>query len=102
MIWTRSKINYAFVFEFDTRHVLDWRRLSEVRIRLLRPGGFAKISLDTFLFLPPARLLHVAQLFQSRCDVYVLACRTNIHHRRRPLRPRKNHLLSVSIVVGLF
>jgi hypothetical protein len=30
MIWTRSRINYAFVFEFDTRHVLDWRQLLEV------------------------------------------------------------------------
>lgn len=31
MIWARSKINYVFVFEFDARHVLDWRQLSEVR-----------------------------------------------------------------------
>lgn len=31
MIWTGSKINYAFVFEFDARHVLDWRQLAEVR-----------------------------------------------------------------------
>ncbi|KKZ60757.1 hypothetical protein EMCG_04566 [[Emmonsia] crescens] len=29
-IWGASKINYAFVFEFDTRHVLDWRELSEL------------------------------------------------------------------------
>ncbi|CZT11722.1 related to SYG1 protein [Rhynchosporium graminicola] len=28
-IWTRNKINYQFVFEFDTRHNLDWRQLSE-------------------------------------------------------------------------
>lgn len=32
MIWTKTKINYTFVFEFDTRHVLDWRQLSEVRL----------------------------------------------------------------------
>lgn len=30
MIWTRSKINYVFVFEFDTRHALDWRQLLEI------------------------------------------------------------------------
>lgn len=30
MIWARTKINYAFVFEFDTRHTLDWRQLAEV------------------------------------------------------------------------
>ncbi|EEQ29250.1 conserved hypothetical protein [Microsporum canis CBS 113480] len=28
-IWSMSKINYIFVFEYDTRHVLDWRQLSE-------------------------------------------------------------------------
>jgi hypothetical protein len=31
MIWTKTKINYVFVFEYDTRHALDWRQLSEVR-----------------------------------------------------------------------
>ncbi|OKL61240.1 hypothetical protein UA08_03857 [Talaromyces atroroseus] len=30
MIWTRAKINYAFVFEYDTRHTLDWRQLTEI------------------------------------------------------------------------
>lgn len=29
-IWARAKINYVFIFEFDTRHNLDWRQLSEV------------------------------------------------------------------------
>ena len=29
-IWTRAKINYVFIFEFDTRHNLDWRQLAEV------------------------------------------------------------------------
>lgn len=29
-IWTRAKINYVFIFEFDPRHNLDWRQLSEV------------------------------------------------------------------------
>ncbi|EEP78924.1 conserved hypothetical protein [Uncinocarpus reesii 1704] len=29
-VWTRSKINYVFVFEYDTRHVLDWRQLAEI------------------------------------------------------------------------
>lgn len=28
-IWTRHKINYQFVFEFDPRHTLDWRQLAE-------------------------------------------------------------------------
>ncbi|PGH16309.1 hypothetical protein AJ79_01851 [Helicocarpus griseus UAMH5409] len=29
-IWSSSKINYTFIFEFDNRHVLDWRELSEL------------------------------------------------------------------------
>ena len=29
-IWTRAKINYVFIFEFDTRHNLDWHQLSEL------------------------------------------------------------------------
>lgn len=28
-IWTKHKINYQFVFEYDTRNSLDWRQLSE-------------------------------------------------------------------------
>jgi hypothetical protein len=29
-LWTRSKVNYVFIFEYDTRHVLDWRQLAEL------------------------------------------------------------------------
>lgn len=31
-IWNLAKINYVFVFEFDTRHVLDWCQLAEVSL----------------------------------------------------------------------
>ena len=27
-VWTKNKINYPFIFEFDPRHALDWRELS--------------------------------------------------------------------------
>lgn len=37
-IWMRAKINYVFIFEFDTRHNLDWRQLSEVRATIHRKG----------------------------------------------------------------
>lgn len=30
-IWTRNKINYPFIFEFDPRHNLDWHQLAVVR-----------------------------------------------------------------------
>jgi hypothetical protein len=29
-LWNLYKINYVFIFEFDTRHHLDWRQLAEV------------------------------------------------------------------------
>lgn len=32
-VWNQAKINYVFVFEYDTRFVLDWRELSQVRTR---------------------------------------------------------------------
>ncbi|KJZ74474.1 hypothetical protein HIM_06070 [Hirsutella minnesotensis 3608] len=28
-IWTKNKVNYPFIFEFDQRSHIDWRRLSE-------------------------------------------------------------------------
>lgn len=28
-VWTKSKINYPFIFEFDQRSHIDWRRLAE-------------------------------------------------------------------------
>lgn len=31
MIWTKSKVNYKFIFEYNTRHTLEWRQLLEVR-----------------------------------------------------------------------
>lgn len=29
-MWKASRVNYQFIFEFDTRHNLDWRQLSEL------------------------------------------------------------------------
>ena len=29
-VWTSARINYTFIFEYDTRHVLDWRQLAEL------------------------------------------------------------------------
>ncbi|KAK3351782.1 SPX domain-containing protein, partial [Neurospora tetraspora] len=28
-IWTKNKVNYPFIFEFDTRHNLEWKQLAE-------------------------------------------------------------------------
>jgi hypothetical protein len=27
-LWNRARVNYVFIFEYDTRHVLDWRQLA--------------------------------------------------------------------------
>lgn len=37
LIWRKSRINYVFVFEYDTRHHLDWRQLFEVLCYALVP-----------------------------------------------------------------
>lgn len=29
-VWTKAKINYPFIFEFDSRHQLDWHQLAEL------------------------------------------------------------------------
>lgn len=29
-VWSKAHINYVFIFEYDTRHVLDWRQLAEL------------------------------------------------------------------------
>ncbi|KAK3325567.1 EXS family-domain-containing protein [Apodospora peruviana] len=33
-VWTKNKVNYPFIFEFDTRNNLDWKQLAEF------PSGF--------------------------------------------------------------
>lgn len=38
-IWTQARINYIFVFEYDTRHVLDWRQLAEIPCLFLFLNG---------------------------------------------------------------
>lgn len=38
-IWTRNKINYVFIFEFDPRNHLDWRELVEFPAFLLMVLG---------------------------------------------------------------
>lgn len=62
MIWTKSKINHAFVFEYDPRHTLEWRQLLEV---CSSKCAFLMIDIDCWqdsLFLPFLNgPLHVAQ-----------------------------------------
>lgn len=43
-VWTANKINYPFIFEFDPRHNLDWRQLSEF-------PSFCLLLLGIFIWL---------------------------------------------------
>lgn len=38
--FTRAKVNYGFIFELDSRHMLDWRQLSEMPALFLFLLGF--------------------------------------------------------------
>ena len=52
-IFTQAKVNYQFVFEFDSRHMLDWRQLSEVSVI------FFSLPYDISNTFPDARSLRV-------------------------------------------
>ncbi|KAL2220148.1 EXS family-domain-containing protein [Thermoascus aurantiacus ATCC 26904] len=41
----QTRINYSFVFEYDSRHVLDWRQLAEWRLLL---AGFYPVEFRDF------------------------------------------------------
>lgn len=41
VVWKAARVNYQFVFEFDQRHALDWRRLAQFpSLFTLMFGGF--------------------------------------------------------------
>ena len=54
-IWHNTKINYIFIFEFDTKHHLDYRQYLEVisfcRISLTTVADFIGISWMCFLLV---------------------------------------------------
>ncbi|KAJ4377246.1 Xenotropic and polytropic retrovirus receptor 1 [Neocucurbitaria cava] len=56
-VWHETKINYVFIFEYDTRHFLDWRQLSEI--------NFHKVGGDSIYLYYPVILIaiSVAYLF---------------------------------------
>ena len=64
MIWTKSKINHVFIFEFDTRHALEWRQLLEVCLCICDLGvrhGLWLTATVTILLLLPFGSDYVAQ-----------------------------------------
>ncbi|KAJ9622551.1 Xenotropic and polytropic retrovirus receptor 1 [Knufia peltigerae] len=82
-IWTQSHINYVFVFEYDTRHVLDWRQLSEIPCFFLLLNGlflYLNFQLDasgSFYVYWPVILIFLTLL------IMVLPFRILYHRARR-------------------
>jgi len=92
-VWHLSKINYVFVFEYDTRHHLDWRQLAEVS-NDYTPLGHTLTSIASLLFLLPFRLFYVAELqsvWQWR-RVYILPGHSNRDHCVDSLFPSASFL----------
>ena len=84
MIWRDAKINYVFIFEYDTRTVLDWRQLCEIPCLFLFFNGLflwlnfrQPISTDTF-YLYYFLMLIVASLLVLICPIPIL-----YYHARR-------------------
>ena len=80
-VWTRAKINYPFIFEFDPRHSLDWHQLSEVRLKTLNiyVDIFSLMGIVTMCATLPVGSLCLAQLPTgwNQFDVPLLASDSN-------------------------
>ncbi|KIW92496.1 uncharacterized protein Z519_06343 [Cladophialophora bantiana CBS 173.52] len=67
-MWNKNHINYVFIFEYDTRHVLDWRQLAELPCFFLFLNGlfiylnFRQNSYDWFYIYWPLILIIVTIL----------------------------------------
>jgi hypothetical protein len=62
-LWTKAKVNYVFVFEFDTRHHLDWRQLAEVRCVTIKVRRVLTLIVAMFFLVSPW-LVCLAKLHQ--------------------------------------
>ncbi|KAF2725124.1 EXS-domain-containing protein [Polychaeton citri CBS 116435] len=65
-IFSRARVNYQFVFEFDTRHTLDWRQLSEMPafacllLGLVMWLNFSRFGGDTMYIYWPVVLIGIS------------------------------------------
>lgn len=74
-LWQETRVNYAFIFEFDTRHHLDWRQLSEVQFAfdlLIHHEANKSDSLRTSLPFRSHNLAQLPRLHRNR-HVHLLA-----------------------------
>ncbi len=99
-----AKINYPFIFEFDSRHNLDWHQLAEVSVLIVSQKLVLTNCKAAMFPSVHARAVYVAELpaVRSGCHVLVLACPASRHHRPNPLLSSPNPLPQESRVVALF
>ncbi|KAI1000348.1 hypothetical protein K3495_g7847 [Podosphaera aphanis] len=63
--WIRNKINYTMIFEFDSRHTLDWKELTEIPSLMIALLGlcawlnFSKYGTNQFYIYWPVVLVSV-------------------------------------------
>ncbi|KAK6581889.1 hypothetical protein PZA11_005586 [Diplocarpon coronariae] len=81
-IWTQNKINYQFVFEFDPRHNLDWRQLSQFpSFLILLLGIFVWLNFSNYS--SPAMFLYYPVILIALTVVIILFPGPYMFHRSR-------------------
>ena len=110
-VWHKSKVNYTFVFEFDTRRqILDWRQLSEVCCHVPRDTMITDNLIDSLSVILRARPYSVAELstIWRRLHVRLVAsrprCNDTGHHAAPapdivPQEPTMVCLFTVALVL---
>lgn len=82
--FTHAKVNYQFVFEFDNRHMLDWRQLSEVSsIYTLQVFTPADLRTDARAVHALPWSSHVAQFLSLRWRNHVRLLANNLDWNSR-------------------
>jgi len=81
-IWTLTKINYPFIFEFDQRHHLDWRQLAEFpSICFLLLGFF--VWLNFSLLGSPSMFLYFPCILVGVTFILLFLPAPTLWHRSR-------------------
>lgn len=81
-IWTRNKINYVFIFEFDPRNHLDWRQLSEFPAFLLLIFGLF-LWLNFSSYGAPEMFLYYPVILIFATVVVIFLPAPILYHRSR-------------------
>ncbi|KAF2455523.1 SPX domain-containing protein [Lineolata rhizophorae] len=111
-LFARAKINYVFVFEFDTRHCLDWRQLAEIPCFCLFLNGlfvwlnFRRIGGDAMFTYWPVVLVGLtavvlflpAPLLYHRSRAWFLESNVSVRRVRRRASNRADDCGAVAVV----